>query len=58
MEKCSPVEIRKNLESVKAFEDAGIDFVAVPAKNQSHKNSLHVYVGKILNELIEEGEEA
>lgn len=40
MNQCSPVEMRKNLEIVDQFRKIGLDFVAVPALNQEHKERL------------------
>lgn len=51
MEKCSPVEMRKNLEIATMFKNAAIDFVAMPAKNQEHKNQLLEQLDKTLGEI-------
>ena len=40
MNKCNPVEMRKDLDMVKALSDAGIEFVAVPVLNEAHKKQL------------------
>ena len=40
MERCSPVEMRKNLLAVEQFRQAGIDFVAVPVRSKEHKMEL------------------
>ncbi|MDH3325883.1 MAG: hypothetical protein OEM38_04100 [Gammaproteobacteria bacterium] len=40
MERCNPVEMRKNLDVVEQFKNAGIDFVAIPARNAEHKKEL------------------
>jgi len=40
MNKCSPVEMRKNMQVVEALFKAGIDFAAIPALNEDDKNSL------------------
>ena len=40
MNKCSPVEMRKALDMVKALSDAGIEFVAVPVLNEARKKQL------------------
>ncbi len=34
MNKCSPVEMRKNLEIVEAFKSYGIDFVCIPVTEE------------------------
>ena len=49
MERCSPVEMRKNLKVVEQFKKYGIDFVAVPVRDQDHKNLL-IHMG---NEALE-----
>ncbi len=40
MEKCSPVEMRNNLEIVDRFRAIGVDFVAIPVSNLANKNEL------------------
>lgn len=40
MNRCDPVEMRKNLEVVETFKKYGIDFVAVPVMDGDHKNKL------------------
>lgn len=42
MMKCSPVEMRKNLEIVDKYKNIGIDFVAVPVSSLASKNELIV----------------
>ncbi len=39
-ERCSPLEMRKNLSTVYNFEKAGIDFVAMPVLNEEDKKVL------------------
>tara|TARA_R110000850_G_scaffold262638_1_gene391325 strand:+ start:311 stop:502 length:192 start_codon:yes stop_codon:yes gene_type:complete len=51
MNKCSPVEMRKNLEVAEHLKNAGIDFVCVPAKNQKHKGELILLGQSILEEM-------
>lgn len=51
MDKCSPVEMRKNLEVVDQFKRHGIDFVAIPARDDDHKNELIAQRYEILKEL-------
>jgi hypothetical protein len=51
MNKCSPAEMRKNLEVVKAYKQHGVDFVAIPAKNEGHKNELIQQANSILADL-------
>jgi len=61
MNRCSPVDMRKNLEIVNHFKDAGIDFVAMPALNEEDKRKiLSIMIAKlevieILQESTEEG---
>ena len=40
MEKCSPVEMRKNLEAVEQLKKHGIDFVPIPVIDDEHKKEL------------------
>lgn len=54
MDKCSPVEMRKNLEVVNLFTKAGIDFVPIPAKNKEHKQELIEKMQKIMTEMESE----
>jgi len=56
MNRCSPVEMRKNLEVVNQFKKYGIDFVAVPVKNQDHKAELISHGNKVLEEFASEGD--
>jgi hypothetical protein len=51
MVRCSPVDMRKNLEVVEQFKRYGIDFVAVPVRNGDHKNELIELGGEVLEEL-------
>lgn len=39
--RCSPVQMRKNLEVVAALKDAGIDFVALPVLNEGDRQWLN-----------------
>jgi len=48
MEKCSPAEMRKNVNVVEAFKKRGIDFVAVPVIDSNHKNALIARCNEIL----------
>ena len=58
MDKCSPVEMRKNLAAVETYRQAGMDFVVMPVKNQDHKNELIVQSTEILSEMVEALKEA
>ena len=40
MERCGPVEMRKNLMLVDELRRAGIDFVPIPAVDEAHKRRL------------------
>lgn len=40
MEKCSPVEMRKNITAANTYKKLGMDFVVIPAKNHCHKRYL------------------
>jgi hypothetical protein len=53
MSKCSPVESRKNLEVATMYVKYGIDFVAVPVRDQEHKNKLLTDVEKVFQEAID-----
>ena len=52
MERCSPVEMRKNLEVVEQFRKDGIDFVPVPVKDADHKKELLTQVFDTFDVLI------
>ena len=54
MNKCSPVEMRKNLDVAEHLKNAGIDFVCVPAKNQEHKDELILLGQGILEEMAQD----
>ena len=54
MNKCSPVEMRKNLEVVEQFKKHGIDFVAIPVKSQDHKNELIAMGNDVFEEMLKE----
>lgn len=51
MNRCSPVEMRKNLEMVQAFKEAGVDFVAVPVFSEAQKDELLLLVTGRLDSL-------
>jgi len=51
IEKCSPVEMRKNLEVVEQFKRAGIDFVAIPVRDSARKDEMIALGKKILEEM-------
>ena len=52
-ERCSPVEMRKNLEIAQLFKKYGIDFVAVPVRDQDHKTELIALCDEVLVQLGE-----
>ena len=56
MTRCDPVEMNKNLKVVDQYRRAGIDFVAVPVKNEDHKNEMIQYGNEVLEEVINESE--
>ena len=56
MNKCSPVEMSKNLEVVEVFKLQGIDFVAIPAKDVLHKADLISQAQAVFDELINNGD--
>ena len=51
MERCSPVEMRKNLQVVEQFKNIGLDFAVVPVRNSDHKNELIALGNEVLEEL-------
>lgn len=51
MAKCSPVEMRKNLEIVNALSSAGMDFVAIPVIDNEHKQQLLSFMESTLKTL-------
>ena len=40
MNRCSPVETRKNLEAAKNFASIGLDFVCIPVTRSNSKEQL------------------
>jgi len=54
--RCSPVEMRKNLEIVDTFKRNGIDFVAIPVIDKRHKNKLIEQGRKVFDDMIENEE--
>lgn len=52
MEKCSPVEMRKNLIIVDELKKMGLDFVAIPARDQDHKNELIAQLNEVLDGMV------
>ena len=54
MNQCSPVEMRKNLAVVEQFRKIGIDFVAIPVKNDDHKNEMIQYGNEVFEEMATE----
>jgi len=56
MNKCSPVEMRKNLEVVEQYKRFDIDFVAVPARGADHKNELIQMGNEVLEEMVRNAE--
>lgn len=56
MEKCSPVEMRKNMEVAELFQRTGIDFVPMPVINSEHKQELIKQMKSLFNAIIAESE--
>ncbi len=56
-ERCSPVEMRKNITASKALQNAGIDFVPIACKNDKHKAELIEQGNKALEEILKQVEE-
>lgn len=57
MLKCSPVEMRKNLETVEQYKKYGIDFVVVPVLDKKDKNNVLSCAATRLDKMIELTEE-
>lgn len=53
IERCSPAEMRKNLEMVHQFEKIGLDFVPIPVKSAEHKQELMLLLTLSLDEIME-----
>jgi hypothetical protein len=58
MQKCDPVNMRKNLAIVELFSKSGIDFVAIPIKNPSHKKEMLLFMEQCLEEIERQSEES
>ena len=56
MNKYNPVEMRKNLELVDAFKNAGIDFVPIPVVCDEHRDQLVLQLNVILKKINDEAE--
>lgn len=56
MEKCSPVETRKNLESARALSSIGVDFVCIPVSSIAGKNELIAQGNDALESILSEVE--
>ena len=54
MNKCSPIEMRKALDTVKLLSDAGVEFVAMPVLNEQHKKQLLIDAMANLDTLADE----
>lgn len=53
IERCSPAEMRKNLDMVHQFERIGLDFVPIPVKSAEHKQELMKLFRLNLGEIME-----
>ena len=51
MERCSPQDMRKNMEIVDLLKKSGIDFVPVPAIDAEHKKSLIIQSDQIYSRI-------
>ncbi len=49
--RCSPVEMRKNLVAVDGFKKAGIDFIPMPVLNEEDKKVLLVMMSDRLDKI-------
>lgn len=56
MNRCDPVEMRKNLEAVDEFRKAGIDFVAIPVSEINPKIWLIEQGRRALENLLDQAE--
>ena len=52
MERCSQIEMRKNLLVVQKYSDLGLDFVVIPAKSPEHKLKLTREANSALEEIV------
>lgn len=53
IERCSPTEMRKNLDIAHKFEKIGLDFVPIPVKSAEHKQELLKLLKLTLDEIEE-----
>ena len=51
MKRCSPKDMKKNLEIVDILQKSGIDFVPVPAIDAEHKKSLIIQSDQIYSRM-------
>jgi hypothetical protein len=56
MNKCSPVEMRKALEMVATFKDAGIGFIPIPILSKEHEMELMRLQTRALKQAVVEAE--
>lgn len=52
--RCSPVEMRKNLIIVEQFKKAGMDFVPIAVLNENHKKELIAQGSAVLDVMSDE----
>lgn len=57
MNRCSPVETRKNLESAKILASVGLDFVCIPVSDKWNKNELILQLCEAMEVLARQSEE-
>lgn len=55
MNKCSPVEMRKNMETAEIYKRGGIDFVCVPVNG--NKDELHAQVDAAMDGIIQDAKD-
>ena len=57
MNKCSPAETRKNLESDKRLASIGLDFVCIPVTELCGKSELILQLCEAMDELARQSED-
>ncbi len=57
MNRCSPVDMRNNLEVVQILKDIGIDFVPVPVSSKEQKAELVALLWERLESFTEQSSE-
>lgn len=57
MKRCDPVEMKRNMQLVKLFEDHKIDFVPIPVSGQEQKSELVCQMNTLLTDFKNEFDE-